>query len=525
MRTSCHDPSARLVRDVLRASAAIAIAWAASCAPADESTSQTASPVLSPFATTMTSLGPTGWWRLGETTGAAADATGNGNTGTYNNFQSGQRGVAGAIANDADGAIQITPASSSTACANATSPYVSIADNDAASLVKAQDYFGRTVAPGTTWGAAAVGGTWTAEVTTSGTYYSVNGRAAQISETAFATWQIGLPVTRKDADVQVRASWNQAAAGAALTPAAIVARRLDNDNAYRAELRENPGGQLDLRLVKVVRGISTILATTTAVGTYTVGDAWYVRFQLDGSNLRARTWNASASIGPSGWQVTAVDGELAAAGNISIRSSNSGTTVNPTVAFDAFRVQSLGMTVHAFMKPTDLSFSVDSLGYIYWLGKGDSSHSEWAFRFYPQTDASRPKRISGYIWNPTGDPVINPSHQGAGDYFQDPNLAANVWVQVVVVYDPGDRFDPGAGVTIYENAGCSGHGTQCGGTVQGFTLYSTSPYLVIPENSTSPFLIGTKDCGSFFTGALDEVAVFDRRLTSAEITDLYQQSQ
>jgi hypothetical protein len=273
----------------------------------------------------------------------------------------------------------------------------------------------------------------------------------------------------------------------------------------------------------VVGGTPMVLATTTtSVGNYVVGDAWYLRFQLEGTNLRARAWNAGASIGPSDWQVTAVDSALTSAGNISIRSSNSGTTVNPIVSFDAFRVQSLGMTVHAFMKPTNLSFSVDSTGYIYWLGKGDSTHSEWGFRFYPQTDATRPKRISGYVWNLTGDPVINPKHEGAGDYIQDPNLAANTWYQIVVVYDPGDRFDPAAGVTIYKNAVCSTHGTQCGGTVSSFVLYSTSPYLVIPENSTSPFLIGTRDCSSFFTGGLDEVAVFDRKLASTEISNLFQ---
>lgn len=525
MRSTPLCSSDRFIRNILSASVTSAIVWNAGCMLADESTSQTASPVLSPFAAAMTNLGPVGWWRLGETTGLAVDSSGNGNNGTYNNFQSSQRGTPGAIANDTDAAIQISPASSSTNCSNATSPYVSIPDNNQASLVKAQDYFGRTVAAGTTWGTADVGGAWTAEVTTTGMYYSVNGGRAQINETASATWQIGLPISRTDADIQVRASWNQAAAGGVLTPVAIAARRVDNNNNYRVELRENPGGQLDLRLVKVVAGVSTVLATVTALGTYAVNDAWYLRFQLDGPNLRARAWNASASIGPSGWQVTAVDSSLTSAGNISIRSSNSGTTVNPTVTFDAFRVQSLGMTVHAFMKPTNLSFSVGSSGYIYWLGKGDSTHSEWGLRFYPQTDATRPKRISGYIWNPAGDPVLNPDHQGAGDYFQDPNLQANTWYQVVVVYDPGDRYDPSAGVTIYENAQCSTHGTQCGGTVQTFVLYATSPYLVIPENSISPFLIATRDCSSFFTGGLDEVAVFDRTLKPAEIVNLYHQSQ
>ena len=47
----------------------------------------------------------------------------------------------------------------------------------------------------------------------------------------------------------------------------------------------------------------------------------------------------------------------------------------------------------------------------------------------------------------------------------------------------------------------------------------------LPLNGTSPLRIGTRDCGSFFTGGLDEVAVFDRRLTAAEISDLHTRSQ
>jgi hypothetical protein len=80
MRDTRYQSSERFVHNLVRTSLASAIAWTA-CVPADESTSQIPSPVLSQFADTMTSLGPVGWWRLGEASGAAIDASGHGNHG------------------------------------------------------------------------------------------------------------------------------------------------------------------------------------------------------------------------------------------------------------------------------------------------------------------------------------------------------------------------------------------------------------------------------------------------------------
>jgi hypothetical protein len=515
--------------EVLRsiACAVITVPSFAGCTPAEDAATSGDQPLSASFATTMASLVPVGWWRLGETTGAAAaDSSGKGHGGAYHNFLAGQRGIPGAIAGDADGAIQVTPTATPSCASN---PFVDVADNDELSLTRGQDGFDRIVALGPTWGAADHGGTWAPEVTT-GSFYAVDGSHAVISETTAATWQIGLPIVRKDVDVQVRASWSQAAAGGVLAPLAVVARRTDNANYYRAELRENPGGQLDLRLVKVVGGVSTILQTATAIGTYSVhgagtgdDDWWFVRFQLEGTSLRARAWKAGAtSIEPPSWTLSVIDSSLTAAGNVSLRSSNSGTSSLPTVAFEDFRVQSVGMTVHAFMKPTALDFNGGN--FVHWLGKGEDPQMEWAFRFYPASDPERPSRISGYIWNPTACCGF-PSNQGAGAYFQDPALAAGTWYQVVVIYDPGDALDTQAGVTIYQNGQCQSGGTRCGGTPSPGVLYSNPSFVVHPRNGTSPLRIGTRDCASFFTGGLDEVAVFDRALTAAEVSELHARSQ
>jgi hypothetical protein len=506
-----HDITRSILQTI---SCSITTAYLAGCMVADDAmTNETSSALLSPFANAMTNLGPVGWWRLGETTGVALDSTSGGNSGTYVNFLSSERGVAGAVANDTDGAIKIAPDAFNNLCSDGN--YVEIADNDRVSFDKAQDYFGRTVAPGTSWGTADVGGSWAAQVTTSGTYYSVNGSVAQIAESVAATWQIGLPITRANADIQIRASWSVAAAGGVLAPVAIVARRIDNSNYYRAELRENPGGQLDLQIGKVVGGQYTPLATKLNVGAYAVNDTWYLRFQLDGSNLRARAWKQDGTL-PIDWQATASDASFTS-GTISVRSANSNTTSRPIVSFDAFRVQSLGMTVHLFMKPSTLSFG--NYSYVHFAGKGlSASEDEWAYRFYPSS-ASPPNRTSGYMWSLDGN-------LGAGAHW-DPStsnpISANTWYELVVVYDPGDMFDPTAGVSFYKDGVCT-QGTRPGCPPPTSAVYYQT-YSIIPENGTAPLRIGTRDCHQFFTGSIDELAVFDRRLTATEIQNLHSAAQ
>ncbi len=462
----------------------------------------------STFATTMAGLAPVGWWRLGEPSGTtAADSSGNGHSGVFNHFSAGQQGVAGAISGDSDGAIAVSPGATSS-CTD--SPFVSIGDHDDFSLVKTFDSFDRT-AQTSGWGTSMHGEVWTPEVSSGG--YSTTGTMAKITQSSFGTWQIGNSFTRKDVDVQIKASWSQAAAGAAITPVMIIARRVDASNYYRADLRESVGGQLQVRVIRqtAAGGTVTIIPYTT-VGTYSVGAWWYLRLQLDGAKVRVA---AAAENSPSTILTATDSSPLLSAGTISIRSTNSGSSSNPVVSFDDFRVQSIGLTVHAFMKPSTLDFNPE---YIHWMGKGDVDHWEWAARLYRRLNTTRPNRLSGYIWNPDGA-------QGAGAYYGDSVLQANTWYEVVIIYDPGDKLDTDAGVTLYVNGVC--RQGKCGGSTPSATTYAT--YQIVPANETSPLRIGTRACNdttpagnpTFFTGAIDEVAVFDRVLSETEIASLW----
>jgi len=165
-----------------------------------------------------------------------------------------------------------------------------------------------------------------------------------------------------------------------------------------------------------------------------------------------------------------------------------------------------GLTVEAWLRPDVLVFPGETNDpYIHWLGKGEKGQYEWGFRFYSQ-QSTRPNRISAYLWNPAGG-------LGAGAYFQD-HLKPGEWMHVVACYDPGDQTDPQAGVSIYKNGVLRGSpATQPGARYQ--------EYRIVPAHGTAPLRLGTRDLKSYLIGGLDEVAIYPRGLSSAEIQDNY----
>jgi len=169
-----------------------------------------------------------------------------------------------------------------------------------------------------------------------------------------------------------------------------------------------------------------------------------------------------------------------------------------------------GLTVEAWMRPDVLTFPGEIQDpYVMWLGKGEKDEMEWGFRFYSK-DSTRPNRISAYIWNADGG-------LGAGAYFQD-ELKAHEWLHVVGVFDPGSADNPGAGVSIYKNGQLRGSPATSRGT-----LYSS--YNVRPRVGSAPVRLGTRDLRSFLTGGLDEVAIYPRKLTAAEVQENYRRSR
>ena len=176
----------------------------------------------------------------------------------------------------------------------------------------------------------------------------------------------------------------------------------------------------------------------------------------------------------------------------------------------------LGLTVEVWMRPDALTFPGQTADpYIHWLGKGEPSQYEWAFRFYSQ-DASRPNRISAYIWNP-GNPAAG---EGAGAYFQDA-LVPGEWIHIVACYEPGDKDTiPAAGVHIYKN------GDHRQGPPSSGTLYSNPLYNIVPAHGAAPVRLGARSSNLTtldytLNGAIDEVAIYPRVLSPDEILENY----
>lgn len=169
-----------------------------------------------------------------------------------------------------------------------------------------------------------------------------------------------------------------------------------------------------------------------------------------------------------------------------------------------------GFTVEAWMRPDVLDFTGETEeNYIHWLGKGEAGSHEWAFRFYPKK-SSRPNRISAYIFNP--GPGL-----GSGAYVEEP-VKPGKWIHIVATFDPGDKTNPKAGVSIYKDGKLALSPAKSAGA-----LYKS--YDVMPAHGAAPLRLGTRDKKSFFTGAIDEVAIYPRVLTAREIAEHHRTGQ
>lgn len=189
----------------------------------------------------------------------------------------------------------------------------------------------------------------------------------------------------------------------------------------------------------------------------------------------------------------------------------------PTDNSQAFSQPSsqMGLTVEAWMRPDALTFAGQTSDiYIHWLGKCISGQCEWGLRFYSQDSPTNPNRISAYIWNPDGG-------LGAGAGFTDV-LVRGDWIHIVGVYEPGDMFtDPPTGVRIYKN------GVLRDGPPRSGTLYRS--FGIVPQNGAAPLRLGARSQptggpdgpNSYFTGALDEVAIYPRALSDVEVLENY----
>jgi Concanavalin A-like lectin/glucanases superfamily len=163
------------------------------------------------------------------------------------------------------------------------------------------------------------------------------------------------------------------------------------------------------------------------------------------------------------------------------------------------------LTVEAWIRPATLQFPrEEGSGYAYVLGKGEPGEHEYALRMYSRRNSEvpvRPNRVSAYAFNLSGG-------KGSGAYFQD-RISVGRWLMVAfVIRDLPSPSFPGGYIEIYRNG-------QLRGRV------SLDQFHVRPEAGSAPFRIATRNLGSFFNGAIGDIAVYDSALSNVEIARTY----
>lgn len=171
-----------------------------------------------------------------------------------------------------------------------------------------------------------------------------------------------------------------------------------------------------------------------------------------------------------------------------ITTSGRGLSVEVWVRFDDF-------------DPTGEPGSSGRKDYIHWLGKGERSNYEWAFRLYRSDSATRPSRLSFYAWDLAGG-------EGPGDYYMGgTDRLRDRWLHVVGIAD--DPGTPGARLTIYVD-GIRGNSGPA-------SLFTHELYGADPADGTAPVRLGTRTENGFLTGQLADVAIYPRALSEAEV--------
>ncbi len=181
-----------------------------------------------------------------------------------------------------------------------------------------------------------------------------------------------------------------------------------------------------------------------------------------------------------------------------------------------FSVNTTGyLTICAWVKPVgtslngagELLFShKEGSGYVHWMGKGDTSgasgNREWAFRIYSADNTEgRHNRMSFYIWPYDGG-------LGPGSYVQE-TVTNGGWIHFVAIVSKPEHL-----IWFYKNGVQKDSDTFAPGTTYGIADSDL-------RNGNALLKIGTRDGGSFLKGSIDNIYIYNRKLTSTEILQVY----
>lgn len=188
------------------------------------------------------------------------------------------------------------------------------------------DAFGRTSA--STWGTSDSGLTWNTVGGGSASDYNVgSGYGSQILSTLDISRRTAVTAVHADVDLYCDVTTNALATGDSLF-GGPTARMLDASNMYQCRLEFTTANAVVLSIRKILAGVNTAVgATYTLPGAHVAGTFVRVRFQVQGSTLRAKAWLASTpELG--GWHIEGTDTSITAANQIGTRSIRSTGNTN-----------------------------------------------------------------------------------------------------------------------------------------------------------------------------------------------------
>jgi hypothetical protein len=157
--------------------------------------------------------------------------------------------------------------------------------------------------------------------------------------------------------------------------------------------------------------------------------------------------------------------------------------------------------------------------YVHFMEKAVDSTTEveWAMRFYNKTNPSRHSRLSFYTFKP-----VSPPGEGNGAYMEYGVSANDVtpvevgsWLFLVGQAEPWiSKSDPSTGCMLWKQ----------GVRAVRSMADKYERYNVHPQHGSGPISIGGTD-SSGFKGSIAHVAIWNRLLSTAEITSIWTEGQ
>ena len=202
-----------------------------------------------------------------------------------------------------------------------------------------RDTFTRTVANG--WGTPDTGAAWTNVGGGAASDYATNGSVAlHTLSTVDTTRRSGITAVHADFDLYCDVTTSALATGDSLY-GAVCARMLDANNLYMTRIEFTTSNTVVVTVRKMVAGVQTQLGSSFTVPvTHVAGTFIRLRFQGQGTTLRARAWLASGRE-PAVWHIETTDSAITAANQVGTRSVRTASNTNAAsvaVQYDTYEV-------------------------------------------------------------------------------------------------------------------------------------------------------------------------------------------